>query len=59
LPAPRPDFERRILGAFTTGIEAEPDTTFGTVKAEVLERCVPGFARGDFVDTVLDSAWPE
>lgn len=56
---PRPDFERRILQAFTEGIEAKPATTFGKVKADVLERYVPGFERGDFVDTILDSAWPE
>ncbi|MCX4793002.1 HD domain-containing protein [Streptomyces sp. NBC_01242] len=56
---PRPDFKQRILRAFTEGIEAKPDTTFGNVKADVLERYVPGFERGDFVDTILDSPWPE
>jgi hypothetical protein len=25
----------------------------------VLAHFVPGFKRGDFVDTILDSAWPE
>ncbi|MFI6726963.1 HD domain-containing protein [Streptomyces sp. R-74717] len=56
---PRPDFKQRILRAFTEGIEAKPDTTFGNVKADVLERYVPGFKRGNFVDTILDSPWPE
>jgi hypothetical protein len=56
---PRPDFKQRILRAFTEGIESKPDTTFGNVKADVLERYVPGFERGDFVDTILDSPWPE
>ncbi|MEU9318799.1 HD domain-containing protein [Streptomyces sp. NPDC048295] len=56
---PRPDFKRRILKAFTEGIEAKPATTFGNVKADVLERYVPGFERANFVDTILDSAWPE
>ncbi|MFD5189494.1 HD domain-containing protein [Streptomyces sp. NPDC058357] len=56
---PRPDFKRRILKAFTEGIAPKPETTFGNVKADVLERYVPGFERGDFVDTILDSAWPE
>ncbi|MFE4330695.1 HD domain-containing protein [Streptomyces sp. NPDC056831] len=56
---PRPDFEQRILRAFTEGIEAKPDTTFGNVKADVLERFVPGFKRGNFVDTILDSPWQE
>lgn len=56
---PRPDFKRRILAAFTDGIRPRPQTTFGNVKADVLEHYVPGFRRGDFVRTILDSPWPE
>ncbi len=56
---PRPDFKRRILDAFTDGIRSKPDTTFGNVKADVLEHFVPGFERGDFVRTIQDSAWKE
>ncbi|WP_406490399.1 HD domain-containing protein [Streptomyces sp. NBC_01604] len=56
---PRPDFKRRILEAFTDGIRPKPETTFGNVKADVLEHFVPGFQRGDFVRTILDSPWKE
>jgi hypothetical protein len=56
---PRPDFKRRILQAFTEGIAPRPETTFGNVKADVLEHFVPGFERGDFVETVENSPWPE
>jgi hypothetical protein len=56
---PRPDFKRKILEAFTDGIAPRPQTTFGNVKADVLARYVPGFERIDFVDTILDSPWPE
>lgn len=56
---PRPDFKRRILEAFTDGIRPKPETTFGNVKADVLAHYVPGFERGDFVRTILDSPWPE
>jgi hypothetical protein len=56
---PRPDFKRRILQAFTDGIRPKPETTFGNVKADVLERFVPGFERGNFVDTILGSPWKE
>ncbi|MFG2628299.1 HD domain-containing protein [Streptomyces sp. NPDC048473] len=56
---PRSDFKQSILRAFTEGIEAKPDSTFGNVKADVLERYVPGFKRGNFVDTILDSPWPD
>ncbi|WP_329013362.1 HD domain-containing protein [Streptomyces sp. NBC_00690] len=56
---PRPDFKRRILGAFTEGIRPKPETTFGNVKADVLAHYEPGFKRDDFVATILDSPWPE
>ncbi|MEU5401562.1 HD domain-containing protein [Streptomyces sp. NPDC005963] len=56
---PRPGFKRRILAAFTEGIRPKPETTFGNVKADVLAHYEPGFERGDFVATILDSPWPE
>ncbi|MFC1403059.1 MULTISPECIES: HD domain-containing protein [Streptacidiphilus] len=56
---PRPDFKNGILAAFTRGIEHRPGTTFGNVKADVLAHFVPGFVRGDFVEVIKDSAWPE
>ena len=56
---PRPDFKRRILAAFTDGIRDRPQTTFGNVKADVLARFVPGFARQDFVETIENSKWEE
>lgn len=56
---PRPDFKRRILQAFTEGIAPRPETTFGNVKADVLERFVPGFERANFVDIIENSPWPE
>jgi hypothetical protein len=55
----RPDFKRQILAAFTEGIRPKPETTFGNVKADVRERYVPGFERGNFVDTILGSPWKE
>ncbi|XVQ87080.1 HD domain-containing protein [Microbispora siamensis] len=56
---PRPDFKRQILAAFTEGFRNRPDTTFGTVNADVLEHFVPGFRRIDFVEVIQGSAWPE
>jgi HD superfamily phosphodiesterase len=56
---PRPDFKNRILHAFTEGIKHRPATTFGNVKADVLDRFVPGFERTNFVDVILGSSWPE
>jgi hypothetical protein len=37
----------------------KPDTTFGTVNADVLDRFVPGFERANFVDIIESSDWPE
>ncbi|MEY9863774.1 HD superfamily phosphodiesterase [Catenulispora sp. GAS73] len=56
---PRPDFKNRILAAFTEGIRERPETTFGNVKADVLEHFVPDFVRGDFVEVIKNSDWSE
>lgn len=56
---PRPDFKNGILAAFTEGLKHRPETTFGNVKADVLAHFLPGFERGDFVEVVKNSAWPE
>lgn len=49
---PRPDFKRRMLAAFADGFRHRPDSTFGTMNADVLrarESVVPAhrFRRGD------------
>jgi hypothetical protein len=56
---PRPDFKRSILQAFTEGIAPKAETTFGNVKADVLERFVPGYQRANFVNIIENSDWPE
>lgn len=56
---PRPDFKNRILAAFTNGLKDRPETTFGNVKADVLEHFLPGFQRGDFVEVIRNNSWPE
>jgi hypothetical protein len=35
------------------------DTAFGNIKAEVLERFVPGYRRANLVDIIENSDWPE
>jgi HD superfamily phosphodiesterase len=52
-------FKEDIIQAFYDGIKHKPETTFGNVKADVLDRFVPGFERRNFVDTILDSDWRE
>jgi HD superfamily phosphodiesterase len=56
---PRPDFKRQILEAFTEGNKERPQTTFGNVNADVLERFCSGFKPANFVDIIQGSDWPE
>jgi hypothetical protein len=56
---PRPDFKNRILRAFDDGFADRPDTTFGTVNADVLAHFDPHFARTDFVHVIQHSAWTD
>jgi hypothetical protein len=56
---PRPDFKHQILAAFTHGFEDRPETTFGTVNADVLAHFALGFVRTDFVEVILSNPWPE
>jgi len=55
---PRGDcFKNNIIEAFYQGIKHKPDTTFGNVKADVLELKDPHFHRGNFCSVILDSPW--
>jgi HD superfamily phosphodiesterase len=56
---PRPNFKEQILAAFADGFRYRPDSTFGTVNADVLEHLVPGYRHIDFVDVIRNSSWPE
>jgi hypothetical protein len=52
---PRVDFKRGIIDAFGAGIAHKPETAFGNVKADVLERTLPGYVRPNFCDMILGS----
>lgn len=56
---PRPDFKRRILGAFFDGFSDRTETTFGTVNADVLEHFLPEYRHINFVGVIQGSAWDE
>jgi hypothetical protein len=56
---PRPDFKRRILAAFNDGMKHRPDSTFGTMNADVLAHFDPGFVRHNMVEMILNNTWPE
>jgi hypothetical protein len=52
-------FKEGIIDAFAHGTIHKPETTFGNVKADVLERFLPGYRRTNFVDIIEKSDWPE
>lgn len=55
---PRGDFKKEFLQAFVDGLKDRPDTTYGTINADVLEHFVPGFRRTSMVERILDAPWP-
>jgi hypothetical protein len=52
---PRVDFKPQIIQAFGAGIRHKPQTAFGNVKADVLERTLPGYQRPNFCEAILAS----
>jgi hypothetical protein len=54
---PRGEFKQGFLDSFYTGLKDRPDTTYGTVNADVLEHFVPNFRRGSMVERITDSTW--
>ncbi|MEU4098541.1 HD domain-containing protein [Streptomyces sp. NPDC026673] len=55
---PRGDFKNEFLRAFVDGLEYRPETTLGTVNADVLEHFVPGFRRTTTVERIIGAPWP-
>jgi hypothetical protein len=50
-------FKEDIIQAFYDGMKHRPDTTFGTVNADVLADKDPAFRRGNFCSVIRGSAW--
>jgi hypothetical protein len=56
---PRVDFKHQIIEAFGAGLAHRPHTAFGNVKADVLERTLPGYRRPNFCETILASPFAQ
>jgi hypothetical protein len=52
---PRDGFKTGIIEAFTAGMRDKPDTTYGTMNADILEENLPGYVRPNFCDKIRDS----
>jgi hypothetical protein len=55
---PRVGFKEGIVKAFFGGFAHKPGTTWGTVKADVCERFIPGYHSPNFVDMIANSPFP-
>jgi hypothetical protein len=49
---PRVDFKKGIVRAFADGFAYRPETTFGTMNTDILERTQPGYRRTNFCDLI-------
>jgi hypothetical protein len=56
---PRVDFKQQIIQAFGAGLAHRPHTAFGNVKADVLERTLPGYRRPNFCEAILGSPFAQ
>jgi HD superfamily phosphohydrolase len=54
---PRGDFKNEFLQTFYEGLKHRPNTTYGTVNADILEHFVPDFRRTSMVERVMASPW--
>ena len=56
---PRERFKEGIVQAFFGGFAHKPQSTFGTVKADVCERFIPGYKSANFCDLIAASPFPD
>lgn len=56
---PRVNFKDGIVGAFFGGFEHKPQSTWGTVKADVCERYIPGYKSPNFCDLIANSPFAD
>lgn len=52
---PRENFKEGIVKAFFGGFAHKPGSTWGTVKADVCERYIPGYKSPNFCDLIANS----
>jgi hypothetical protein len=50
-------FEEEIIQAFYDGIKHKPETTFGTINADVMAEKDPHFRRGNVCTAIRESRW--
>lgn len=56
---PRTNFKTQIINDFAEGFGHKPESTFGTVNADVLAKIQPGFKRQDFCEIIAASRFQD
>jgi hypothetical protein len=56
---PRTGFKEKAIPTFFEGFKHKPDTTFGTINADICAFMIPNFQRKNFCDAIRDSPWSE
>jgi hypothetical protein len=54
-----PSFEEQLIQTFYDGMKHKPDTTYGTINADILAAKDPNFRRTDICSRILHSRWRE
>jgi hypothetical protein len=52
---PRTNFKTGIVEAFSAGMRDKPETTIGTINADIIEATVPGYVRPNYCDLIQGS----
>ncbi|MFD3475787.1 HD domain-containing protein [Streptomyces sp. NPDC058695] len=56
---PRGNFKKEFVQTFIEGLKDRPDTTYGTINSDYLERFVPGFHRTSVIERITDAPWSQ
>lgn len=56
---PRTRFKESIIPTFFEGFKHKPQTTYGSINADICAYMIPGFQSKNFCDAILGSPWSE
>jgi len=59
LSFPRTDFKKNVIPTFFEGFRHKPQTTYGSINADICACMMPDYKRMDFCDAIRHSPWNE
>lgn len=54
---PRNGFKKNIVPSFFEGFKHKPQTTYGSINADICAFMIPGYQRMDFCEAIRKSPW--